>query len=167
MELCEYLIQQYDYVRWADLRCIDAARSVPAENLRRDYGFSFRTVHDTLAHMLAAQNTWVGRWKGDSARPFLAGSEFESLDAIAARWVGVQDELLAFVRDQTDSSLQQRISYLRRGEPTTGVLWQLINHCADHSNFHRGQLNSLIKLAGGTPASTMYVDWCRQQEGQL
>lgn len=167
MQLRDYLIQQFEYVTWADDRCVEAARTVPAENRRKDYGFSFRTVHDTLVHMLAAQNIWIARWKGDSSQPFLTGDDFDSLDAIAARWAQVHEAFLGFVRAQTDESLMNRLHYERRGQPMSGVLWHLLNHTADHANFHRGQLNSLIKLAGGTPASTMYVDWRRQQEGQV
>jgi len=34
----------------------------------------------------------------------------------------------------------------------------------DHATYHRGQLNSMIRRAGGTPANTMY--WSFVQAGR-
>jgi uncharacterized damage-inducible protein DinB len=166
MTVRDLLIQQHAYVRWADLRCIDAAATVSAEAYRKDFGFSFGTVHNTLVHMLGAQHIWVGRWKGDPGRAFPQGEDFKSLDALRDCWPKVHDEVRAFVEAQTDASLQARVEYVRNGTAMQTTLWQAIAHCADHANYHRGQLNSLIKLAGGTPAQTMFVDYCRQLEGQ-
>lgn len=163
----DFLIQQYDYVKWADLRNLDAAASVPSGRWDEDHGFSFGTVHKTLLHMIGAQHVWVGRWSGDSSRAFPTVEELPTIEAIRTRWNAVHDELLGYVAKQTDASLERRIDYLRNNIPHSNVLWHAIAHCADHSNYHRGQLNSLIKLSGGTPAGTMYIDWRRTQEGQI
>jgi uncharacterized damage-inducible protein DinB len=166
MNLLDYLKQQYDYVKWADVRSLEAAASVPAEAYHRDFGFSFGTVHKTLAHMIAAQDIWVGRWQGES-RSFLSIEDLPTLEAARQQMAKTHDEVTAFVGRQTEASLEQRVSYVRNNAPMSGVLWHLVNHCFDHANYHRGQLNSLVKLAGGKPAATMYVDWRRQQEGQV
>ncbi|HUB26491.1 MAG TPA: DinB family protein [Tepidisphaeraceae bacterium] len=33
-------------------------------------------------------------------------------------------------------------------------------HICDHATYHRGQLNSMIKLAGGTPSPVMVSMYC-------
>ncbi len=166
MTLQSYLAQQFDYVQWADALCLDAAASVKLEPYHREFGFSFGTVHKTLLHMMGAQHIWVGRWKGDSTRRFPTPEDLPTLDGIRQRWADIHAEVRDFVDQQTAESLQSRVSYLRNNVPHAGVLWHLINHCFDHANYHRGQLNSLVKLAGGKPAATMFVDYWRQQEGQ-
>lgn len=167
MELKDYFVEQYAYVKWADLRCLDAAATVPEAGYHKELGFSFGTVHKTLLHMMGAQDVWVGRWKGDSARVFPTIDTFPTLESVRLRWQAVHAELLGFVVEQTDESLMRRIDYTRNHVAHSNVLWHVINHCADHANFHRGQLNSLIKLAGGEPAGTMHVDYRRRQEGQI
>jgi len=167
MQLLEYLTQQFDYIKWADDLSLEAAGTVKLEAYHREFGFSFGTVHKTLLHMLGAQHIWVGRWQGDSTRKFPTPEDLMTLGAIRQRWADVHAELHSFVAKQTDESLENRVEYFRNNVPHSGVLWQLINHCFDHANYHRGQLNSLVKLAGGKPAGTMYVDYCRQREGQV
>lgn len=166
--LSSYFIQQFEYVIWADRQCLEAARTVDPANYNRDYGFSFRTVHDTLVHMLGAQHIWFGRWKQEPARPFPSGKDFDSLQTIEQAWSAVHTELRNFTADQDEHSLMKRIEYQNlKGERRFGLLWELMNHCADHSNYHRGQFNSLVKLAGGVPANTMYVTWQWEREGQV
>ena len=41
-----------------------------------------------------------------------------------------------------------------------------MTHLVDHSTYHRGQLNSMIKLAGGKPADVGHITYRRVQEGQ-
>jgi uncharacterized damage-inducible protein DinB len=36
-------------------------------------------------------------------------------------------------------------------------------HVADHATYHRGQLNSMIKLAGGTPSPVMLYPFAISQ----
>lgn len=166
--LSSYFIQQFEYVIWADRQCLEAARTVDPANYNRDYGFSFRTVHDTLVHMLGAQHIWLGRWKQEPVRPFPSGKDFDSLQTIEQAWSAVHTELRNFTAHQDEHSLMKRIEYQNlKGERRFGLLWELMNHCADHSNYHRGQFNSLVKLAGGVPANTMYVTWQWEREGQV
>lgn len=167
MQLKDYFIEQYAYVKWADHRCLDAAATVPEAGYHKELGFSFGTVHKTLLHMMGAQDVWVGRWKGESVRVFPSIEMLPTLASVRARWESVHDELLGFVGQQTEESLMSRIVFNRNNVPHSNLLWHVINHCADHATFHRGQLNSLIKLAGGKPAVTMHVDYRRQQEGQI
>jgi len=167
MNLRDFIIQQYDYVVWSDDRCLTAAASVPTENVDKQLGFSFGSVQRVLLHMLGAQDVWLGRWQGDSTRKFPTVDQLPTLDAIRHRWDEVHTALIAFVRSQTDESLQQRINFSRNDQPHSGLLWMLMTHTFDHSTYHRSQLNSLIKLAGGKPGDFSYITRLRISEGQM
>lgn len=167
MNLRDFLIQQYEYVVWADDRCLAAAATVPAENFDKQFGFSFGSVHRVLLHMLGAQDLWLGRWQGDSTRTFPTVEQLPDLAAIRARWTDVHRDLLAFVRAQTEQSLQQRIHFVRNDRPHSGILWMLMTHTFDHATYHRSQLNSLIRLAGGTSGDFSYITRLRISEGQM
>ena len=67
---------------------------------------------------------------------------------------------------QTDESVLRRIDYIRNGQSHNNMLLHLMYHVGDHSTYHRGQLNSMIKLAGGKPAELGYIVYRRVQEGQ-
>ena len=66
---------------------------------------------------------------------------------------------------QTPDSLVRQIAYTDlRGQPASMPLNHQILHVVDHATYHRGQLNSMIRRAGGTPANTMY--WSYVQAGR-
>jgi len=64
-----------DYNYWARDRLLDAIGPLTAEQLRRDLGGSFGSIHDTVAHLYAAELVWYDRWQGES-RPLIGGDAF-------------------------------------------------------------------------------------------
>ena len=62
-----------DYHYWARDRLLAAVEPVTDEQRTRDMGSSFRSIHDTLVHLVAAEWVWYSRWNGVSptsrARP--------------------------------------------------------------------------------------------------
>ncbi|MGC4033317.1 MAG: DinB family protein [Tepidisphaeraceae bacterium] len=151
MNLSDYLRKQYEFVTWADELCVAAARTVPAEAVDKDFGFSFGSVRLTLVHMMSAQLTWLDRLTVDSDPTFPDPSGFPSLDAVAARWKSLHTEWQAFLAGKTDADFEKTIQFKRQGKVLTSTVLNIVSHVFDHATHHRGQLNSLIKLAGGNP----------------
>lgn len=155
----DHLIQLFEYVRWCDHRQLDACRSVPAENYFKDYGFSFRTVHDTLVHMLAAQDIWLHRFENTTGK-FLDRTDLPDLESTRVRWGGLHAQFGDFLHRQSNHSLMKKVEWTTQdGRFMSIPLGHLVQHCLDHATYHRGQLNSLIKLAGGTPVRVMYYTY--------
>lgn len=156
----DHLCRMFEYVRWCDHRHLDACRSVPAENYLHDYGFSFRTVHDTLVHMLAAQVVWLRRWEGESPQRMLNRTDLPDLESVRMQWGGVHAQFGDFLHRQSQQTLAQKLEWTTAdGRFITLPLGHLVVHCLDHATFHRGQLNSLITLAGGKPPRVMYYNY--------
>jgi hypothetical protein len=53
----------YEYDRWANNRVLQAAAALSVEQLTRDLGGSFRSVRDTLLHIIAGEWGWLAYWK--------------------------------------------------------------------------------------------------------
>ena len=167
MTLLDYFIQQCDFVKWADDRCLTAAASVPDETYHKDFGFSFGSVHNVLVHMMGAQYMWLNRLKDPTAEPtFPQPPDVPTMQVLRQRWDALHEEWRLYVRSLTEAQLLDRIHYVRRGQHYSGILWTLLNHTFDHATHHRGQLNSLIKLAGGTPGDYGYIILARLEDGQ-
>jgi uncharacterized damage-inducible protein DinB len=45
----------YEYDRWANNRALQAASALSAEEFTRDLGGSFRSVRDTLVHIISGE----------------------------------------------------------------------------------------------------------------
>ena len=56
----------YEYDRWANNRVLQAASTLNAEEFTRDLGGSFRSVRDTLVHIVGCEWSWLACWKEPS-----------------------------------------------------------------------------------------------------
>ena len=50
----------YDYNAWADHRTLDACAGLNEEQFTRDLGSSYRSVRDTLVHIMLVEWLWAG-----------------------------------------------------------------------------------------------------------
>jgi uncharacterized damage-inducible protein DinB len=53
----------YEYDRWANNRVLQAVAALSDERFTRDLGGSFRSVRDTLVHIIAGEWGWLEYWK--------------------------------------------------------------------------------------------------------
>ena len=87
-------------------------------------------------------------------------TDYPTLAGLEAAWPAVHADLLAFVDRQTPVALAGPLSYRNtKGDPFSLPLGQALLNVADHATYHRGQLNSLAKRAGGTPGPIMRFTW--------
>lgn len=103
----------YEYDRWANARVLRAASALSAEQFTRDLGGSFRSVRDTLVHILGGEWGWLTYWKEPSHSPaFLPDlrarlealfnpDKFPNLAAVRQKWMEVESELAEFVNRLT------------------------------------------------------------------
>ncbi|MGN6726175.1 MAG: DinB family protein [Tepidisphaeraceae bacterium] len=166
MTLRDYLLQQYDYVIWADERCVAAAEPLTPEAYQKDFGFSFGCVHNVLVHMMGAQSVWLGRLVDGAERHFPTPREVPSLLDVRDRWIGVHDDFARYLLTLTDESLMETATYTRRGVQASTPRWMVLTHVFDHATYHRSQLNSLLKLAGGVPGDFSFQGRWRQAAGE-
>jgi uncharacterized damage-inducible protein DinB len=148
----------YDYNRWANARVLDAASRLTTEQYTRDLSSSFRSVRDTLTHIMAAEWIWLRRWKGTSPKALFDPAEFPNLVALRAKWAEIEQEQMEFVNNITDESLATMISYVNfKGETWQYPLWQMMQHLVNHSTYHRGQVTTMLRQLGTEPAATDFL----------
>jgi len=148
----------YDYNRWANARVCDAVAKLAAEQYTRDLSNSFRSVRDTLTHILAAEWIWLKRWQGESPKALLDPVDFPDLAALRAKWMEIEREQMVFVNSLTDELLNAPISYINtKGKTWTYPLWQMLQHLVNHSTYHRGQVITMLRQLGAEPATTDFL----------
>ncbi len=148
----------YGYNRWANGRALAAASRLTAEQLMKDVGSSFRSVRDTLAHILGAEWIWLMRWNSTSPRALLSPTEFPSVAALEARWAEVETGQRQFLDSLTDESLTQPLAYVNtKGQRWQYPLWQTLVHAVNHSTYHRGQVTTMLRQLGAEPVATDFL----------
>jgi uncharacterized damage-inducible protein DinB len=157
----------YEYDRWANHRVFQAAANLSAEEFTRDLGGSFRSVRDTLLHIVAGEWIWLEYWKTTSPNSaFLADlrarravlfnpDAFPDLDAVRLKWAEIERVQIEFVSGVTDELLRKLIPFR-----TTEVrLSSLMQHVANHSTYHRGQIALMMRQLNAKPAATDFHEF--------
>ena len=157
------LLFEFNY--WAKGRMLGAVDSLSEELLYNDLKTSFGTLHGTLVHICAAEDVCLHRLTGTASPKFLTVADLPDYGAVKAKWQEVEKEMLAYVHSLTEEQLQKTFTFLNvKGEPVANVLWQALQHLVNHGTYHRGQITSMIRQLGGTPANTDLIGFYRQKK---
>lgn len=154
----------YEYNAWANRRASDVCAALSAEQLTRNLASSFPSVRDTLAHIMGAEWIWLERWRGASPTSFMDTSQLATVAAIRERWDPIERGLQDYVHSLSPADLQGTLQYKSMaGQPFAQPLWQTLQHLANHSTYHRGQITTMLRQLGAKPVSTDMVGFYRER----
>ena len=155
----------YEFDRWANNKVLHAAAALSAEAFTRDLGGSFRSVRDTLVHIIGSERTWLTYWKEPSpSSGFLTDlwtrhdelfnpNGFRDFAAVQLKWADVEREQAEFVNRVTDESLRRMLPV----RDTQISLAHLMQHLANHSTYHRGQVALMMRQLAAEPLATDFA----------
>jgi uncharacterized damage-inducible protein DinB len=148
----------YAYNRWANAKVLKAVSALTKEQFTRDLGGSYRSVRDTLVHIMSAEWIWLMRWKGTSSQAMHNPAEFPRMDVVRTKWSQIEREQAEFVKGVTDRSLTEVISYVNtQGETWQYTLAHMMQHLVNHSSYHRGQVSLMLRQLGAEPVPTDFL----------
>ncbi len=158
----------YDYNSWANHRLLEACGSLSEDQFTRDLGSSFRSVRDTLAHIMGAEWVWLERWNGRSPTALPSAGQFPTLRTLRQRWAAVEKELLSFVAGLTPADVAQVLSHrTTEGKSYSQPLWQMLQHLVNHGSYHRGQITTMLRQLGAKAISNDLIVFYRERAGQI
>ncbi len=160
--LSEQYRRWFVYEQDAIARVIACFESVPSQNRA---GADYRQALAVLAHLVAARQVWLGRL---GVIPMEAATMFPDhsgadLTRVAADWKQVSAHWTEYLEGLDDAQVQQVLEYqsLDAGRFRNRIE-EILAQLFGHSWYHRGQIATLIRAAGGQPAATDLIYWCRQ-----
>ena len=152
----------YEYDRWANNKVLQAVSALTAEQFTRDLGGSFRSVRDTLVHIISGEWGWLTYWQAPSHGPDFLKTLRESRDtlfnphayadvaAVRSKWAEIEKNQTDFVSRLTDEALGKTLPV--RAKQLS--LMHLMQHLANHSTYHRGQVALMMRQLGAGPLAT-------------
>jgi uncharacterized damage-inducible protein DinB len=155
----------YEYDRWGNNRVFDAVSTLSAEEFTRDLGGAFRSVRDTLVHIVGSEWGWLTYWKEPSpssafltdlwtrADALFNSNAFPDLAAVQLKWAEVEREQAEFVNRVTDESLRRMLPV----HETQISMAHLMQHLANHSTYHRGQVALMMRQLAAKPLATDFA----------
>jgi uncharacterized damage-inducible protein DinB len=149
MSSASLLTKLLNHELWGNLKVLEAARSCD-------------TLPDRamilIAHMTASQHIWISRIAGQphsmSVFPVL------SIDDCEALFRQHHTQLMAWAKDA--EALQRIVAYqTTTGSSYENTVEELITHLCLHAQYHRGQINQLIKPIATTTHDVDYIQYLR------
>lgn len=157
----------YDYNSWADHRTLEACAALNSEQFTRDLGSSFRSVRDTLLHIMQVEWLWLERWHGRSPTSFAPSAEYSNVESIRARWLEIERDLLDYVASLTPEEVQRVVQHkTTAGVPQAAPLWQMLLHLVNHGTYHRGQVATMLRQLDAKPSATDLIFFYRERAAQ-
>jgi uncharacterized damage-inducible protein DinB len=154
----------YDYNVWANDRTLECCAALSDEQFLRDLGSSFRSVRDTLVHIYGAEWIWLERWHGRSPSGLPDGTDCKNLDSARRLLQEADRGLVDYVASLTNDDLQRVHNYkTTAGGPQAQPGWQMLQHVANHSTYHRGQIATMLRQLGTKAVSTDLIAFYRER----
>lgn len=155
----------YAYNYWANHRILGACEPLGPAKFTQNLHSSFPSVRDTLRHIMLAEWLWLERWLGRS--PGFPPDEFPDLAAIRLRWQKIEADLSAFIGRLSAVYLERVVEYKNtKGHAFANPMWQMLQHLVNHGTYHRGQITTMLRQLGATPATTDLIAFYREQTGR-
>jgi uncharacterized damage-inducible protein DinB len=145
-----------DYHYWARDRLLDALEPLTPDQLNRDLGSSFKSIRETIVHTYAAEWAWHSRWQGNSPTSLLPADQFPDVAALRRAWSQHEAEMREFLDRIGEDGVSRVFEYkLLNGQAGASPLWQMLQHVVNHASYHRGQVTTMLRQLGATPAKPM------------
>ena len=145
-----------DYHYWARDRMFAALDTLTPEQLTRNLGNSFASVHDTLTHLYGAEWVWCSRWEGASPSSLPSPREFADLAAIRRAWLEMEQRVRGVVDRLGGEGIERPIHYRGLdGTPQAQPFTHMLQHLVNHGSYHRGQVTTMLRQLGAAPPKSM------------
>jgi uncharacterized damage-inducible protein DinB len=136
---------------WVNERLYEAVAALSEEDYRRDRGLFFRSVHDTLNHILVVDRMWAGRVAGrDRGIRSLGQTLYEGRAELAEARLAEDRDLIALVDTFSPVELESEQPY--RPITVPGEFKMRRDHMLmsqfNHQTHHRGQVTAALTQSG-------------------
>ena len=141
-------------MHWADQRllgALEAAGQPPAAAIR---------LYD---HILNSERIWLTRLEGLVSSHLSPWSDPDGLDGFRERVEALHADYDRFLSGLDDAALDAELDYRNQsGVPFCNTVRDILLHVALHGQYHRGQINQLLRGAGLEPINVDYITFVRQ-----
>jgi uncharacterized damage-inducible protein DinB len=153
-----HFFDQLAYTLWANNRAIASIEALPGAGITPP-----QKTLKLMSHIVAALHIWYARVAGEPEMALPVWGEM-LLDDIKERNASICKLWVDLLKTKAESDLQTSYTYRNtQGNEYTSTLLEMLTHFPIHSAYHRAQIATLVREAGGTPAVTDYIQFAREE----
>ncbi len=147
---------QYHHEAW--LLALEPVQNLSEQKFTEDLHSSFKSLRDTLVHCYGADRAWLSRVRGE-AQSWPQNSDYADLETLREAWLVVLNTWPKALLEPENNVIQYKSL---KGEPFANTLGEIVRHVVNHGSYHRGQVATMLRQLGETPASTDLILWLRK-----
>ncbi len=155
------------YNRWANEELYRVVAAMSADDIRRDVGAFFGSIHATLNHILLGDRIWFTRLDGETypvtGLDMILYEDFAELGAARA----AEDDAIVARMDALDAAGIERVVDFKtvKGDPMRSPVREMLATVFNHQTHHRGQVHDMISRLGGNPPPLDLILYYRTAAG--
>ncbi|WP_025681225.1 DinB family protein [Paenibacillus massiliensis] len=140
----------FDHMDWANLRLLEALRvATPAEASKA--AILFR-------HVLQAESIWLTRLQGQSSKGIAVWVHEADMDTCEELTKVNREGFQALLGALSEDALDLPVEYAsQNGTPHRTSTRDILIHIALHGQYHRGQINAMLRTVGLEPVPMDYI----------
>jgi uncharacterized damage-inducible protein DinB len=143
----------FEHLNWANCRILKTLQTTDGENQKQAIRL--------FSHILFAEHVWFTRINriNSTKLPIWADVDLEAcVDLVEQNNKNFKE----FLTTKSDMKLDQFVSYKNStGKEFSNSLRDILTHVALHGQYHRGQINLLLRVDGMEPINTDFITFRR------
>lgn len=170
MSLQKLMTNYADYNEWANNRLIGWLNTKPGTVFHFEVASSFPSILKTLNHIWAVEEFWYSVIAGSKLQTNRYGSTDISLDEVLQGLPAQSKVLSVYIRSLTDQELLEEVYLDTPWVKGTLPRYEFIQHCLNHSTYHRGQVTSIghhVDLHDAPMTDYNYYNMMIQQRSEV
>ena len=137
------------YNTWANQKLAELFSSLDEAAANKTIVSSFPSVKLTFLHIWDAELIWLKRLQGLNPEDFPSASFEGSFDDVLREMLNNSRDFQAFVAVQDETYFEKMIAFKNlAGKQFSQPAYEMIQHCLNHSTYHRGQLVTMARQLG-------------------
>ncbi|WP_160299108.1 DinB family protein [Bacillus alveayuensis] len=154
-----------EYHCWSTKQLLNHLQTLPYNVLTMSINSVFPTIESALVHMLAVDELWLERMKGNEQ------SEIEKkygwpIKQFILAYDRFLEDLRNFVSDVED--VNAAVSYMNgKGERASNMILEIIYYVVNQGTYHRGTISSMLHRAGYASVATDYMRFLKENKIDL
>lgn len=142
----------FEHLNWANQRILESLRNIEGEN---------KKVNNLFSHILLAEHVWYTRLKGSDSSKLPIWAEV-NLAACADLVNQNHDNFTEFLAGISNPALEQNVFYQNsKGKAFNNSVRDILTHVALHGQYHRGQINLLLRANEIEPVNVDFITFRR------
>lgn len=147
----------FEHLNWANLRILERLRSGDAGSHAKAIGL--------FAHILQAERVWLTRLQGQDSSALPVWPE-AGLDFCGRMTKQNHEDYTAYLGSLADGEGDRVLRYANQfGQVFDNSVRDILTHVALHGQYHRGQINALLRAGGAEPVNVDFITFVREING--